>query len=453
MYRVTITGLLLAATLTASSPSQSMELHISAQSGGLSPQPLVIPTAYFPNSNAGENPSHMAGAERFDYERLLNGDPGKAHSTVTIAKAEPVNPLASADLVMHGIVVAATAHLSGNNQGVYTTYIVSVERIFRSSDAALLGKLVQFEMPGGNVIYPSGDEETVQPEGLGFPQLGHSYVLVGRSVGSNSWQLLQSFLSVRGQIMSTSAAFGGPHDTEQVRQLASAYPAAISSLIATEDYYQPIVDLKTPTTVEVTNPLRKFRYHAGLSSADVSSATPHLPTWTISGNVEAYPVDRSNAIVLATVTSMATDLAPDMGGVYSTFELKINSVLSKASSELPPATSSLTVEMAGGRVLTRGGVVRVFGNFGQTLLEPGAQYILFLNLTQNHDAWVVQGSYRILNGKVFSGNRHSPDALSLDDAPLDQFEQNLRAVLAGKLDGLGRAQRDRVRDFGFVISF
>jgi len=89
----------------------------------------------------------------------------------------PTLPVAASDVIIVGKISKAAAHLSEDQNSVYSELTVDVETVLKNATNVTLPNSVVVERKGGRVRYPSGHESWFFVIGQGLPELGHTYVL------------------------------------------------------------------------------------------------------------------------------------------------------------------------------------------------------------------------------------------------------------------------------------
>jgi hypothetical protein len=112
----------------------------------------------------------------------------------------PSIPALQSDAVIVGEVTSAQAYLSDDKTGVYSEFIVRVEKVLKTSVSANL-TAIAVERPGGAVRFPSGRIVRYEIHQLGMPIVGNRYLLFLRYHGDgDDFDVLTGYLMRKGRI-------------------------------------------------------------------------------------------------------------------------------------------------------------------------------------------------------------------------------------------------------------
>ena len=205
----------------------------------------------------------------------------------------------------------------------------------------------------------------------------------------------------------------------------------------------PIVDFDAPETNDLRHKAKGDRYNH-------QSSQPIKEAPSISGRVwsnhwarglEALPIDRSDTILVGTITDAQAHLSNDRTGVYSEFGVQVEEVLKQdpAKSRIEVA-SAIYVERFGGAVRFSSGTIQKYETIGQGMPRRGERYLLFLKRLDDEPSFSIVTAYELgydlkvspLDGaQVGEGNETYPfDKYKGFDSTL--FLQIVRAALAEK---------------------
>ena len=171
----------------------------------------------------------------------------------------------------------------------------------------------------------------------------------------------------------------------------------------------PIADFDTPEPLEPT--ARAARETRGRKYNHKHLAQIAEDTYQIFSNTDwdvglpALPVERSVAIVIGKVTSSKAYLSPDKTGIYSEFEVAIDSVVKNDPKNMIRGDATITVERNGGRARMPSGRIVVSWVSHQNMPRVGGRYVLFLTHdfeTPNDmgkDFYILTG-YELQDGQV-----------------------------------------------------
>jgi len=112
----------------------------------------------------------------------------------------PSIPALQSDAVIVGEITSAQAYLSNDKTGVYSEFIVQVERVLKTSVPADL-TTIAVERPGGAVRFQSGRIVRYEIHRLGMPIVGKRYLLFLRYHGDgDDFEVLTGYLMRKGRI-------------------------------------------------------------------------------------------------------------------------------------------------------------------------------------------------------------------------------------------------------------
>ena len=119
----------------------------------------------------------------------------------------------------------------------------------------------------------------------------------------------------------------------------------------------------------------------------------------------ALPVERSAAVVIGTVRSAHAYLTPDKTGIYSEFNMAIETVVKNDTNNMIKTGDAITVERKGGRARMPSGSIVISWVSHQNMPRVGGRYLLFLTHqfeTPNdtpEDFYLLTG-YELRDGRV-----------------------------------------------------
>lgn len=145
----------------------------------------------------------------------------------------------------------------------------------------------------------------------------------------------------------------------------------------------------------------------------------------------AFPVERSSAVVIGTVTDAKARMSNNKKGVYSEFSLRVEEVLKIDGDKSLKPKSNLAVDREGGRVRLPSGKVGIYYISGQGMPLVGRRYVLFLSCRKSIGFTILTG-YEIHEGKVSPldnpGGEHP--FTKYDGADEQSFLEELRIAVA-----------------------
>jgi hypothetical protein len=92
----------------------------------------------------------------------------------------------------------------------------------------------------------------------------------------------------------------------------------------------------------------------------------------------ALPVERSAAVVIGRVTSAHAYITPNKTGIYSEFQVVIDTVVKNDPNNVINAEATITVERNGGRARMPSGRIVISWVSHQHMPQVGGRYLLFL---------------------------------------------------------------------------
>lgn len=139
----------------------------------------------------------------------------------------------------------------------------------------------------------------------------------------------------------------------------------------------------------------------------------------------ALPVSESDIILIATVSSSEAHLSGNKKGVFSEFNLVVESVL-KTNQDLPE-DSSLTVDRVGGYVKYPNGQQILFRISGVNMPQVGARYLFFLSTRRKPD-FIIKTAYELTPQGVMALD-FSEQFLALDGISETEIQKRVRDLL------------------------
>ncbi len=203
-----------------------------------------------------------------------------------------------------------------------------------------------------------------------------------------------------------------------------------------EDY--PVVDLNAPEPADPeTRALRRagadrhnnmnlsaadvkrFMFQEGIEPISLGLPTAHSPT------EPAFPVARSDVIVIGEVVGAQAHLSTDKTNVYSEFVSRLEEVLKGDSPERVAVGKSITTERVGGRVRLPSGRMILRGFMGKSMPLAGRRYLLFLKFNEAVQTYSIITGYGLGAGRVYplDGNRRFKEGQKYGQlAAYDRYE-------------------------------
>jgi hypothetical protein len=112
------------------------------------------------------------------------------------------------------------------------------------------------------------------------------------------------------------------------------------------------------------------------------------------------PAARSDAVVIATVTSAQAYVSSDKSAVFSEFKVVVNEILKYPFVTSLAVGDTLTAVREGGRVKFPSGRIQTYSMSGQGTLQIDKKYVLFLKYGSDSQDFLVLTGYRLESGLV-----------------------------------------------------
>jgi hypothetical protein len=139
----------------------------------------------------------------------------------------------------------------------------------------------------------------------------------------------------------------------------------------------------------------------------------------------SLPVNESDIILIATVSSSEAHISGNRRGVFSEFNLVVESVL-KTNHDLTEG-SSLTVDRVGGYVKYPNGQQILFRISGVNMPQVGSRYLFFLSAKRKPD-FIIKTAYELTPQGVMALD-FSEQFLSLDGISETEIQKRVRDLL------------------------
>lgn len=145
----------------------------------------AFPTADFDEPAAVDPKTNQLRAEkrkRYDDSLNLvstNPQSGEAESITTPEGFFnfPALPVKESSIVVTGVVLESTAHLSANKKAVFSEFKIAVQSVFKKIDAEIVeGTVITADRIGGYVRYPNGQTVLCRIVGLNMPHVSSRYL-------------------------------------------------------------------------------------------------------------------------------------------------------------------------------------------------------------------------------------------------------------------------------------
>lgn len=135
-----------------------------------------------PPDNPDELAIRTAKNQRYDNQRWVVKSPNPeadfARRSIAV-QALSAYPVEESDLVVIGLAVGVTAHLSNDKGGVYSEYTIKVEQVLKSGSAKspAAGSMITIDRAGGAVRYADGHKVAYFIAEKKLPLVGSKYAL------------------------------------------------------------------------------------------------------------------------------------------------------------------------------------------------------------------------------------------------------------------------------------
>lgn len=135
----------------------------------------------------------------------------------------------------------------------------------------------------------------------------------------------------------------------------------------------------------------------GVAGEPVLDVMTHVDTI---GTPHAFPTAKSDAVIKGVVRRAQAFLSQDATGVYSEFDVEVDTVIQQSASRSIEPGGTVTVLRYGGAISLPTGLVRV-RDADETMPLLGGTYVLFLKQYSSSDsALMLMTGYRLEAGKV-----------------------------------------------------
>src|SRR5262249_15665686 len=117
-------------------------------------------------------------------------------------------------------------------------------------------------------------------------------------------------------------------------------------------------------------------------------------------DIPALPVALSDVILTADVLNSEAHLSNDRSGVYSEFNVQVDSVI-RGDVPTLSQTNLISVSRLGGTVRYPSGHLERYEVSKQNMPALGKKYLFFLKATDDNQAFVIVTGYEIVQDRVF----------------------------------------------------
>ena len=141
--------------------------------------------------------------------------------------------------------------------------------------------------------------------------------------------------------------------------------------------------------------------------------------------LSAFPVARSKAIVIGSITEARAYLSNDKTGIYSTFTVLVDDVVANSSKASFASGASIDAEREGGRVKFPSGRVHLYMTSELNMPEVGKRYLLFLDNSGDDAVFQIITGYELREGRVYPLD-HLPNLQVYENVAEQEFLTALR---------------------------
>lgn len=162
----------------------------------------ATPIVDFQRSLENMNSDRLSKSRRFDNQNVLipepHADAGEVHVESEIFI--PDFPVALSDLIVAGVVMDSSAHISADRTGVYSEFVVLVEEVLSNSLSSAIDKndRIVLDRFGGRVRYPSGQIIRYLVSGRGSPKKDSRYIFFLKQTNHQDFRILTAY-ELRGE--------------------------------------------------------------------------------------------------------------------------------------------------------------------------------------------------------------------------------------------------------------
>jgi hypothetical protein len=192
----------------------------------------------------------------------------------------------------------------------------------------------------------------------------------------------------------------------------------------------PLADFSAP---EPTDPAERSKRQArgqkydksdwAVNPNSVSDSTVRVDSVDL--KLSAFPVARSKAIVIGSITEARAYLSNDKTGIYSAFTVLVDEVVANSSKALFARGAPIEAEREGGRVKFPSGRVHLYMTSELNMPEVGKRYLLFLDNGEGDAVFKIITGYELREGLVYPLD-HLPNSRVYENVTEQEFLTALR---------------------------
>jgi len=222
----------------------------------------------------------------------------------------------------------------------------------------------------------------------------------------------------------------------QLRFESPEHERAVRHLIPLDDY--PVADFNAPEPVNAEQRDLRFARNKRHNSTDLSKADiPRFVFQELTNPIQlglppshapvelAFPVSRSDMVVIGEVKDTAAYLSQDKTDVYSEFAVQIESILRNTSLLQIASNSIISTERGGGHVRLDSGREILRGADGKPMPQVRQRYVFFLVSDAETQSFTIITAYELRNGRAFpldGSSRFKKEMVIREYAEYDRHE-------------------------------
>jgi hypothetical protein len=192
----------------------------------------------------------------------------------------------------------------------------------------------------------------------------------------------------------------------------------------------PLADFSAPEPIDPTERSKRRTRGQKYDRSDwavnpntVSDSTVRVDSVDLT--LPAFPVARSKAIVIGSITEARAYLSNDKTGVYSVFTVLVDDVITNSSATSFTRGTSVEAEREGGRVKFPSGRVHLYMANELDMPEVGKRYLLFLADGGTDTGFQIITGYELREGLVYPLD-HLPNMQAYKNVTEQEFLTALR---------------------------
>ena len=125
----------------------------------------------------------------------------------------------------------------------------------------------------------------------------------------------------------------------------------------------------------------------------------------------ALPMEKSDAVIVATVAKAEAHLSTGQTSVYSEYTIVVDEVFSDKTDLSLVSGSTFTAVREGGGVQFASGHIQIYRMSGQGFLKPNRKYVLFVKRAEEPHGFLLLTGYQLLRDRVIPVDQVSGHAV------------------------------------------